>query len=648
MNEAVMQPLGNNAKLRKTLKRIQTLFKKNRPDEAKPLCEQAYAQGARDAEFLHVYGLILRACGDLNDALIKIHAAHEETPTDANILNSLGLVFLDMGDAETAIEMFKRATSENEKFYDAWVNLGTTLRGVKRDNAAEVAFTCAHYLDRSKPDPLLKLALIQVDMHKYKRAAEFMDELIKKHKRIPPGLKLMRLQIAMELEDLEYVKQHQSSIDPAILNEEQRIVLDSVKAQYHVIFDQFDESIAILEKTTEKNGPHQADHISHLGFCYGLAGRIDDGIVRLKAMLKEWPDHDTGRHNLALLQFRKGDVAEGFKNYEARLQLKEFASKANRFDAPMWRGEPIDGKSIIVWKEQGIGDEVRYASLLPELRERGCSITLECAEKISPLWKRSFPWATIRSVGKEANPSEEENTKFDFQIPVGSLGSVFRNSIADFDKKQKPWIARNPDAESKIRKQLAIQPDELLVGVCWRSMVQIASRDKVFLNCEQLEVFNSLPNVRWLNVQYASKDEEIETIRKCGLDLHHYVDLDQLDDLVGVCNLLGACDVVVSVGGSVGDLAGGVGTPMIYMTREASEAYLGTDNVPWFPNCKSYPIKAYKADDTLAKVVRDWSSISQWAESFKSEERKASDFSVKGTPRPSLDLEYPIEQGGSR
>ncbi|MCP5083946.1 MAG: tetratricopeptide repeat protein [Alphaproteobacteria bacterium] len=643
MNQAALKPRANKAELRKTLKRIKALFNQNRLKDAKPLCDRVFAHGLDSAEFLHLYGLTLRACDNLNDALLKTYAAHEKKPTDARILNSLGLVFLDMQDTETAITMFKRATAADQKCYNAWENLGMALRSMDRFNSAILAFTCAHHLDRSKLDPLFNIALLQADMRRYEESAKIMDELLESHKDITPGVELRRLQVAMKLEDLKYVEQHQDNIDRAALTDEEQDDLDRVKAQYLEVFDRFDEAIEILEKAVARKGKRQSDLISHLGYCYGTAGRIDDGIATLKNLLDEHPDHYASRYNLSLLQFRKGDVADGFENYETRWQFRAFPSKRRKFDAPIWRGEPVEGKNVLVWREQGLGDEVRYASLLPELQKRGCSITFECTPKLIPLWEATFPWARIRPEGEELCLQEPEYAEFDYQVPIGSLGYVFRKSIADFDENQKSWIARDHDAESQLRTQLAVQPNELLIGVCWRSMNQIASRDKVFLNCEQLAAFKDLPNARWLNLQYASAQEEIDTMRKGGLDMHHYVDLDQKNDLVGACNLLGACDLIISVGGSVGDLAGGVGTPLVYMTREQSEAFLGTDHVPWFVNCKSYPIPAYKSDETIARIVKDWPSIAQWAEDQKPEDRKAS----ASASAPRLDLEYPLSRRGS-
>ena len=641
MNTKALMPRASRTELRKNLKRVQALFKKNRLQDAKPFCDALYSQDVRTPEFLHLYGLSLRACGDLNAALIKLYEAHEGSPHDAKVLNSLGLIFLDLEDVETAITMFKRATTEDEKYLTAWENLGLALRSVDRFQAAELAFTCAHFLDQSKLDPIFNLALLQADIRQYARAAEIMDGLLANHKDVTPSVELRRLQVAMKLEDLAYVEQHKDQIDRTALNAEELADLDRVVAQYHEVFDQYEDAIAVLEAAVARKDKRHSDLISHLGYVYGIAGRIDEGIDTLKTLLKDHPDHNASRYNLSLLQFRRGEIEDGFKNYETRWQFRAFPSKRRHFDAPLWRGEPLEGKNILVWREQGIGDEVRYASLLPELHDKGCKITFECTPKLMPLWQNTFPWAAIRPEGDELCTQHPDYAEFDYQIPIGSLGGVFRTSLDQFAEHQKPWIARDQNAEAEIRRQLAVQPDELLIGVCWRSMNQIASRDKVFLNCEQLAAFAALPNARWLNVQYASTPEELQTIREKGLDLYHYVDLDQKDDLVGACTLLGACDLVISIGGSVGDLTGGVGTPMIYMTREMSEAFLGTDHVPWFTNCKSYPIPAYKSDETIQRIVADWPALAKWAEDLKPEDRKQA-AATSGGAAP-LDLNYPVK-----
>ena len=640
MSNAALKPAKKGMKLSKSLKRIQALYNKNRLKEAKPLCDWVYSQNIRNPDFLHMYGLVLRACGDPNEALVKIFAAHEQLPSDARILNSLGLVFLDLKDLETAITMFKRATAANEKYYDAWGNLAISLRQAERYSAAELAFKCAYFLDRSNPGPLFDIALMQVDVRRYGRAAEIMDELLDTHENITTAMKLKRLQIAMRLEDLDYVKVHMESFDRSLLTLDEQADLDAVHAQYNMIYDRVDDAITILEGTISTEATNRLEHMTHLGFMYGLVGRTQDGIQMLREVLELAPEDAAARCNLGLLQFNAGELSEAFQNYEARWQLPEFPSKRRIFDAPSWQGEPLEGKNLLVWREQGLGDEVCYASLIPELKELGGSVTFECMPKLVPLWKQAFPWATIQPEGDGDCIGNPDYQKFDYQIALASLGRIFRNSISDFDENQKPWIARDHDVESRIRHQLAIKGDEILIGVCWRSSNQTTVREKSFLKCEELAPLKELPSTRWLNVQYASNGDELDRIRESGLALHHYDDLDQMNDLVGACNLLGACDLVISVGVSVGDLTGGVGTPMIHLLPEISRLYLGTDDVPWFVNSRTYKIKEFHAADTIPRIINDWNEIAEWVKNHEANQRPPITQSNTELTKPELTLDY--------
>ena len=469
-----------------------------------------------------------------------------------------------MNEIEPAIEQFKRATNADQKLYEAWKNLGVALKKAERYPAAQMALACAHHLDRTQPEPVLNIVHMLIDNRHYKKAEELMDKLLDASSQVSPELAAsaaayrcpprgFRLHHREPRSDRSGGPQHLTS----------RPELDNIWSFYLQIHGRYDEAIAVLEDWVDKESVHQEHCVTQLGLCYAEAGRIDAGIAYHKDLLAKNPDHVVGRYNLSMLQMKSGDVAEGFANYEARWKRREFPSKRRVFDAPRWEGQPLEGKKLLVWREQGIGDEVRFASLLPDLETCGASVSFECTPKLAPLWERSFPWATIGHEGETDCRGEAEYRDFDFQIPAGSLAAFLRPTVDAFSEKQSAWIRRYGDAEQKVREQLAIGPDETLVGVCWRSSFRATSRVRYFLGCDQLEPLKALTNTRWLNVQYDCSDEEIETVRSLGLPLHHFTDVDQRDDLVSACGLIGACDVVISVGVSVADLAAGLGVPVV-------------------------------------------------------------------------------------
>ncbi len=639
MTKLALQPIGTKAPPRKLLKKIHSLQKRGRFRESKPLCDRLAAQGFQSPDLLHFHGLALRACNDLDGALVKINAAVQQRPNDALMLNSLGVVFFQMKELEVAIEIFKRATRADEKLYDPWKNLGIALRTAGRHQAALLALTCAHHLDGSRLEPQLNIIYMLIDLRAYDQAKEAMDKLLADDSKVTPSLLLRRLFIASRLEDFDYIAAHHDAIDRSRLDADERAELDNIWAYHLRMHGRGDEAIAILEECVKTPTSQQDQCLTHLGWCYAQAGRLGDGIACHEDLLRRNPDHIEGRYNMAFLQYKNGDVAEGHRNYEARWSWPEFPTKNRLFDAPRWQGEPLDGKRLLVWREQGIGDEVRFASLLQDLEERGGSVTFECSPKLTPLWERSFPWASIRHEGDVDCRGEEAYADFDYQIPVGSLGSLFRPTVDAFDQKQAPWIHRYRDMEDRIRAQLAVRPDKTLVGVCWRSSYRLTSRDQYLLHAEQLVPLKAVPDTQWLNVQYDSDPDEIEQVRNLGLDLHHYTDLDQKDDLVGACNLLGACDLVISVGVSVSDLAAGLGVPVVQIAEENSEIFLGTDHVPWFPTCLSLRMPPHGGDGAIADLVDRWPEILEWAKGVSTVERTAP--AVDGQSAAGLDLEYP-------
>ncbi len=643
MTILAQKPAAMKAPPPKLLKKIHSLQKRGKFRESRPHCDRLAAQGFLSPDLLHFHGLALRADNDLEGALVKIFAATEMKPGDALMLNSLGVVLLQMNEIEPAIEQFKRATKADQKFYEAWKNLGVSLRKAERFPAAQMAFTCAHHLDRSKPEPVLNIVHMLIDNRHYKKAEELMDKLLVASGEVTPSYLLQRLHIAARLEDFDYISEHRDGIDRAGLNLDEQAELDNIWSFQLQIQGRYDEAIAVLEEWVDKETQHQEHCVTQLGLCYAEAGRIDAGIAYHKTLLDKNPDHVVGRYNLGMLQMKNGDVAEGFKNYEARWQRREFPSKRRVFDAPRWEGQPLDGKKLLVWREQGIGDEVRFASLLPDLEKCGGSVTFECSPKLTPLWERSFPWATIRHEGETDCRAEEDYRDFDYQIPAGSVATLLRPSVDAFAEKQAAWIRRYGEEEDRVRAQLGVASDETLVGVCWRSSFRATSRERYFLGCDQLEPLKALPGARWLNLQYDCSDEEIETVRGLGLPLHHYTDVDQRDDLVGACGLIGACDVVISVGVSVADLAAGLGVPVIQFGREKSEIFLGTDHVPWFPTCMSVRMKPYGGDEAIADIIDRWPSVLEWANGVTTAARRSTSDTDTA---PDLDLVYGAPDAG--
>jgi tetratricopeptide (TPR) repeat protein len=640
MTALALKRIGKNAPPRKVLKQIQALQMRGMFAESLPLCERLASAGFSTAHVLHFHGLALRAVGNLDGALQKIHAAHEENPNDAVILNSLGVVFLQMKENELAIDIFKQATKIDDQFYDAWKNLGIALRAEARYQSAEIAFTCAHHLDRQQLEPLLNLIYMLIDIRSYKRAEEVMDNLLSNVPEVTAELMLKRLNIATRLQDTKFIEEHYHSVDTNQLTHDQCAELANIWAYNLTLTGRHDEANEVYRKWFAIESSHKAQFGTSLGLGLAEDGHLEEAISVQKEVLKEHPDHIASRYNLSLLQYRIGDIAAANRNYETRWRWREFPSKNRNFNVQSWAGQDLKNKKILVWREQGIGDEIRYTSLLNELADLECEVTFECSPKLTPLFTDSFPSIQVREEGPIECRGDPAYKKFDYQIPLGSLGQFFRNSLEEFEAKQVPWISRYPKNEALVRDALQVDEKELLVGICWRSSNQLITRNQYFFDTHQLLPLTNLPNVNWLNVQYDAKAEELAELRANGLPIHDFPDVNQKDDLVSASSLIGACDIIISVGGAVGDLSGGLGVPMIYVTRKNSEVFLGTGQSPWFPNSQSFPMKPNTGDAIIEQIISRWPDLTVWAR--ETSPSASSSHSEKG---PSRTITHPPSDG---
>jgi tetratricopeptide (TPR) repeat protein len=611
-SKTALKPLGKKATVNEILQHIVALQTEGKFKESKPLCDALATNGIDSADFLHLYGLAYRGCDDFDTGLQHIQQAAARKPNDTAILNSLGVLLLQMKRPEEALVALKKAADINPDLFDPWNNMGNVLRQLERYQEAELALKRARKIDNKRIEPLLNMALILTDMRLAKHAEKFMDKVLELANPVTVSLRIKRLAIANKAENFNYVEKHYPEFDHDLLSSDEKLEIDQIWARFLEINNRGDEAIALLEPWLERDTKHSDQLLSVLGMLYSKAGQLQKGIDFHKKLLEKSPDHITARWNLSLLQLVAGDVEEGFLNYETRWKWREFPSSRRQFDIPRWEGQNLTGKKLLVWREQGIGDEVRFSSLIPELRETGAVVTVECSTKMVTLFKNCFPWALVRPEGSLNCKDNIEYEGFDYQIPMGSLTPLFRKSLHDFYDRQQPWIPRIKSAEAKVRNRLGVKSNQILVGICWRSSNQAPSRNRHYLLVEELAPLQIIKNAIFVSTQYDECMPEIERVRELGLPFFHYVNVNQKDDLLSSCGLLGACDIVISANVSVADFASGLGVPVIRIGPKHDAIRLGTENIPWYPTCKYFEIEPGQTSIVIERIITEWPDLIEW------------------------------------
>jgi Tfp pilus assembly protein PilF len=295
------------------------------------------------------------------------------------------------------------------------------------------------------------------------------------------------------------------------------------------------------------------------------------------------------RHNASFSFFRTGQIRSGWDYLEAGLS-PELDSNRGRtprrnFQAPRWMGQNISGKRLMVWREQGLGDEIMLGSMLHELCDLNIEIILECNARLVSLFQRSFPNFEVRAeLFRSTYPFDCPKEDFDFQIPIASLGGLFRRSLDDF-KKSTSYLISNKELVNKYANRLnEVAPNKKWIGLCWRSGLISPTRSTSYTMLSDWDELLLLPDVVVVNLQYGLCEEEIQDAEKrTGRSIIRWQDTDLQNDLEAVTALSQALHGVCSVGTAVAQISGAAGQTTRLVCRKPAWTSFGTEEFQFCP-----------------------------------------------------------------
>lgn len=356
---------------------------------------------------------------------------------------------------------------------------------------------------------------------------------------------------------------------------------------------------------------------SNLGMVYAAQGnkkkarQCFDTAFEITA--KRGMTHSALIFNSGSFELQSGNLKEGW----ARVDKRDVAKRYDHLASAPWQGEPLAGKRLLIWEDQGIGDQIMFSSIYQEAIDQAGHVIIECMPKLVPLLRRSFPKATVVPKTLPQHPLVTRED-VDYRIPSAGLGLHFRADVATFPRSKKPFIKLDPTRKAYWKERLAQQyPGEVLVGVCWRSSLRTSRRSQSYASIEHLKDFFQTPGVRFVNLQYDKCDDELEIIRKdYGVDIVNFEELDMYNDLDETAAMTAALDLVISVPTSVLIMAGATGTRTWAMVRFCAWTMLGTKRLPFLPSVEKVYRRKWNEqwDGILAKVRGD---LAGWAAGYR-------------------------------
>jgi hypothetical protein len=348
--------------------------------------------------------------------------------------------------------------------------------------------------------------------------------------------------------------------------------------------------------------PNYAPALANLADLLCDAGQRDEARTLYdKAVKADFSKGSGGnaqaRLNRAILHFLGGELKEGWRDYEARLSVPGKVP-ASAQHLPAWTGGPLKRTRLLVRAEQGVGDQILFAGLIPELAVRaaaeGGSVLLECEARLAPLFARSFPGVTVKpAVLKTVGGTLTADYAWLKQaggataaILMGSLPRHLRPTLESFPA---PHVFLAPDETQKARWKNVFGASPA-IGLCWRSGKSGGHRSIQYAPLEAWAAFlRELPDASagaLVCAQYDAMPEEVAALEAMsGRKIVVPETLDQKNELDRTCAMLSALDVLVSAPTAVSWLGAGAGVPTFKILHDTSWTALGRDHEPFAPSC---------------------------------------------------------------
>ena len=530
------------------LDRARALHSRGDIEGARVECEGILSRDASHAAAHALLGALYGEQGDLESAHRHFTAAIHHAPELADAHLGLGNVHRLRGDPVAAAGEYRRALAANPDAAAVHLSLGQALRAQGETAAALAAFERALELD-----PLLKDAAVEAIRCKVELG--HLDQAL--------ALAGAALKRAPEVGDLH-------------------AALGFVHQKMH------DAPEALKCYLAARSLGHEdAELHNNMGIVHQDLGRLQEALAHYERALALQPDFPLARFHRGLARLLMGDFANGWPDYETRLMSEDLPRRS--FVRPRWEGLGLAGRTLLVHGEQGLGDEIMFASCLPDVMAVAGHCVIECSPKLEGIFRRSFPGALVYAATPERVPANVPAAgHIDFEIPSGSLPLYLRRSIADFPPHQG-YLKPDPRRVDAWRERLGRLGPELKVGISWAGGSYRSRAPLRSIALDKWLPIVATSGVRCVSLQYGSAAGALEAAVARGLPpVEHWQ--EAIDDYEETAALVCALDLVISVQTAVVHLTGALGRPAWVMVSGSPEWRYGFagSTMPWYPSVRLF------------------------------------------------------------
>jgi tetratricopeptide (TPR) repeat protein len=541
--------------------------------EAQICCERSLAADPNHADTLHLMGLLSHHAMQYDAAAEWTVRAIRQDPRP-EFLSSLGTTLQQQGKHEEALKVFDKAVQLKPDDAELWRNLGNVMLDLKRSDEALRAYQQALKVNPRDWEAARKSGILFHQAGRLQDALSCFD-LCDQLQPNEFATHYMRGRTLIDLERLEEalaVNRQAHALDPR----EPR-VCNNIGVNLRSLGRDV-EALPWFDLAL-KLAPNSIEALNNRAVCLFQIHRFDESLRAYEHALAVDPGNAEIEWNTALLHMLMGNFEAGWAGLEARWR-RAAAAPYPAFTQPKWLGEQdIEGKTILICSDEGLGDSIQLVRYVPLLAARGARIILFISDPLYPLFSGLPHVAQCLPLSARALPA------FDLHCPMGSLPLAFGTRFETIPSAT-PYLPAPAEGRVRAWEDRLGRHDKLRVGLVWSGNPKHKNDHN---RSARLQTLLSLLDV---DATFVSLQKEPRPVDQAVLrERTDIVDLTaHLTDFAETAALVSCLDLVITVDTSVAHLAGALGRPTWILLPYTPDYrwLLDRDDSPWYPTVKLF------------------------------------------------------------
>lgn len=529
------------------------------------------------------------------DALEAARKGVGAAPRDASSRRIYGSALAMVGRKVEAARELEQALNLGPANGVGWLQLAAAFQFADRVEHAIYCTDRAVQLMPNAAPPRIRLAELLLARARYADALKHFQAIT----RLDPGYAELQRGIARCYEGLNRFDEAIQLCNELLAKDKSDFVAHSVIANARMQSRRLEDCAAGVRdalKISDMANLHQI-----LAACYARMGRLDESLAEIDQAISMVPDYVIANFSKALILMFMGRLAEAWPYFEQRWRHPQMDAWRHVTDKPAWDGGPLNGKTILLYAEQGLGDTVQFARYAPMIRDLGGKVVVEVQKPLKELI------GTINGV-ERAIARGEPVGHFDTLAPLCSLPGLFKTDLKTIPARV-PYLTVPPQHIERIARLLPRPDGRLRVGIAWMGGDFQRENHLRSMTLAQFAPLAKVPGVQFFSLQKGPAAAEAAN-PPLGMDL---VNLDSIiNDFMDTAAVMMQLDLIISIDTSVVHVAGALALPAwnLLCLNIGHMWMQNRDDSPWYPTMRLFRQPVYgEWEPVMERIATELASL---------------------------------------